>query len=77
PYQHRSQLSVEIMGRRNAWLETATHDSLLEAGQFLATLENRQGLKVACREEIAYRQKWSDAAQLEKLAAPLAKNGYG
>ncbi|HBO4484759.1 TPA: NTP transferase domain-containing protein [Pseudomonas aeruginosa] len=70
-------LSVEIMGRGYAWLDTGTHDSLLEAGQFIATLENRQGLKVACPEEIAYRQKWIDAAQLEKLAAPLAKNGYG
>lgn len=65
------------MGRGYAWLDTGTHDSLLEAGQFIATLENRQGLKVACPEEIAYRQKWIDAAQLEKLAAPLVKNGYG
>ncbi|ETV23604.1 glucose-1-phosphate thymidylyltransferase RfbA [Pseudomonas aeruginosa] len=76
-YLERGQLSVEIMGRGYAWLDTSTHDSLLEAGQFIATLENRQGLKVACPEEIAYRQKWIDAAQLEKLAAPLAKNGYG
>ncbi len=76
-YLERGQLSVEIMGRGYAWLDTGTHDSLLEAGQFIATLENRQGLKVACPEEIAYRQKWIDAAQLEKLAAPLAKNGYG
>jgi glucose-1-phosphate thymidylyltransferase len=59
------------------WLDTGTHDSLLEAGQFIATLERRQGLKVACPEEIAYRQGWIDAAQLQKLAAPLAKNGYG
>lgn len=76
-YLERGQLSVEIMGRGYAWLDSGTHDSLLEAGQFIATLENRQGLKVACPEEIAYRQKWIDAAQLEKLAAPLAKNGYG
>ncbi|RCM51863.1 glucose-1-phosphate thymidylyltransferase RfbA [Pseudomonas aeruginosa] len=76
-YLERGQLSVEIMGRGYAWLDTGTHDSLLEAGQFIATLEKRQGLKVACPEEIAYRQKWIDAAQLEKLAAPLAKNGYG
>ncbi|HBO4526288.1 TPA: glucose-1-phosphate thymidylyltransferase RfbA [Pseudomonas aeruginosa] len=76
-YLERGQLSVEIMGRGYAWLDTGTHDSLLEAGQFIATLENRQGLKMACPEEIAYRQKWIDAAQLEKLAAPLAKNGYG
>ncbi|HEH8440791.1 glucose-1-phosphate thymidylyltransferase RfbA [Pseudomonas aeruginosa] len=76
-YLERGQLNVEIMGRGYAWLDTGTHDSLLEAGQFIATLENRQGLKVACPEEIAYRQKWIDAAQLEKLAAPLAKNGYG
>ncbi|VTL98597.1 glucose-1-phosphate thymidylyltransferase [Pseudomonas aeruginosa] len=64
-YLERGQLSVEIMGRGYAWLDTGTHDSLLEAGQFIATLENRQGLKVACPEEIAYRQKWIDAAQLE------------
>ncbi|WBH30941.1 glucose-1-phosphate thymidylyltransferase RfbA [Pseudomonas aeruginosa] len=76
-YLERGQLSVEIMGRGYAWLDSGTHDSLLEAGQFIATLENCQGLKVACPEEIAYRQKWIDAAQLEKLAAPLAKNGYG
>ncbi|HBP0092847.1 TPA: glucose-1-phosphate thymidylyltransferase RfbA [Pseudomonas aeruginosa] len=76
-YLERGQLSVEIMGRGYAWLDSGTHDSLLEAGQFIATLENRRGLKVACPEEIAYRQKWIDAAQLEKLAAPLAKNGYG
>ncbi|MDP2196683.1 MAG: glucose-1-phosphate thymidylyltransferase, partial [Rhodocyclaceae bacterium] len=71
------QLNVEIMGRGMAWLDTGTHDSLLEAGQFIATLEKRQGLKVACPEEIAWRQGWIDDAQLEALAAPLAKSGYG
>ncbi|MDR7295719.1 glucose-1-phosphate thymidylyltransferase [Pelomonas aquatica] len=76
-YLKRGQLSVEIMGRGYAWLDTGTHDSLMEAGQFIATLEKRQGLKVACPEEIAYRAGWIDAAQLEALAKPLAKNGYG
>jgi glucose-1-phosphate thymidylyltransferase len=70
-------LQVEIMGRGYAWLDTGTHDSLLDASQFIATLERRQGLKVACPEEIAYRQGWIDAAQLEALAQPLKKNGYG
>jgi glucose-1-phosphate thymidylyltransferase len=76
-YLDKSQLDVEIMGRGYAWLDTGTHESLLEAGQFIATLENRQGLKVACPEEIAYRNQWIDAIQLEKLAKPLTKNGYG
>jgi glucose-1-phosphate thymidylyltransferase len=76
-YLARGQLDVEIMGRGYAWLDTGTHDSLLEAGQFIATLEKRQGLKVACPEEIAYRSGWIDAAQLERLADPLRKNGYG
>ena len=76
-YLERSQLHVEIMGRGYAWLDTGTHESLLEASQFIATLENRQGLKVSCPEEIAYRQKWIDAIQLEKLAQPLIKNAYG
>ncbi len=76
-YLRQNQLSVEIMGRGYAWLDTGTHDSLMEAGQFIATLEKRQGLKVACPEEIAFRQGWINAAQLEVLAQPLAKNGYG
>ncbi|RZI85850.1 MAG: glucose-1-phosphate thymidylyltransferase [Rubrivivax sp.] len=76
-YLRQGQLSVEIMGRGYAWLDTGTHDSLMEAGQFIATLEKRQGLKVACPEEIAFRAGWIDAAQLEALARPLAKNGYG
>ena len=76
-YLRQRQLAVEIMGRGYAWLDTGTHDSLMEAGQFIATLEKRQGLKVACPEEVAYRSGWIDAAQLEALARPLAKNGYG
>ncbi len=76
-YLEREQLGVQIMGRGLAWLDTGTHDSLLEASQYIATLEKRQGLKVACPEEIAYRNGWIDAVALEKLAAPLAKNGYG
>ncbi|WP_341522516.1 glucose-1-phosphate thymidylyltransferase RfbA [Pseudomonas sp. G.S.17] len=76
-YLERGDLSVEIMGRGYAWLDTGTQDSLLEAGNFIASLERRQGLKVACPEEIAFRQKWISAEQLETLAAPLLKNGYG
>lgn len=76
-YLEKEKLNVEIMGRGYAWLDTGTHDSLLEASQFIATLENRQGLKVSCPEEISYRLGWIDAAQLEKLAAPLSKNSYG
>lgn len=76
-YLAQTQLDVEIMGRGYAWLDTGTHDSLLEASQFIATLERRQALKVACPEELAYRNGWIDAAQLRALAAPLAKNGYG
>jgi glucose-1-phosphate thymidylyltransferase len=76
-YLEQGTLHVEIMGRGYAWLDTGTHETLLDASQFIATLENRQGLKVACPEEIAYRQQWIDAATLEKLAQPLKKNGYG
>ena len=76
-YLQAGRLHVEIMGRGYAWLDTGTHQSLLEASQFIATIENRQGLKVACPEEIAYRQRWIDASQLEKLAQPLLKSGYG
>ena len=76
-YLERGQLNVKLMGRGYAWLDTGTHDSLLEAGQFIATLEQRQGLKVACPEEIAFRAGWIDATQLAELARPLLKNGYG
>jgi glucose-1-phosphate thymidylyltransferase len=76
-YMDIGKLDVEIMGRGYAWLDTGTHESLLDAGQFIATIEQRQGLKVACPEEIAYRKGWINAAQLEELAAPLRKNGYG
>lgn len=76
-YLEQGQLSVEIMGRGYAWLDTGTHESLLDASQFIATLENRQGLKVACPEEIAFRQGWIDTEELEALAQPLVKNGYG
>ena len=76
-YLEMGQLQVEIMGRGYAWLDTGTHDSLIEAATFIATLQKRQGLMVACPEEIAFAQRWIDAAQLQQLAAPLAKNGYG
>ena len=76
-YLEQGRLNVEIMGRGYAWLDTGTHESLLDASQFIATLENRQGLKVACPEEIAFRQGWIDAEQLQALAQPLTKNGYG
>ena len=76
-YLEQGQLHVEMMGRGYAWLDTGTHDSLLEASSFIATLQKRQGLQVACPEEIAFAKGWLDAAQIQKLAAPLAKNGYG
>jgi glucose-1-phosphate thymidylyltransferase len=76
-YLARDQLNVELMRRGMAWLDTGTHDSLLEAGQFIATIQHRQGLKVACPEEIAYRKGYISASELEALAASLSKNGYG
>ena len=76
-YLDQGQLNVEVMGRGYAWLDTGTHDSLLEAGQFIATIEKRQGLKVACPEEIAFRRNWIGPEQLEALAQSLARNGYG
>jgi glucose-1-phosphate thymidylyltransferase len=76
-YLDRNQLNVEIMGRGYAWLDTGTHDSLMEAASFISTLQKRQGLMVACPEEIAYAQRWIDAARLQALAEPLRKSGYG
>jgi glucose-1-phosphate thymidylyltransferase len=76
-YLDRDQLSVEILGRGDAWLDTGTHDSLIEAGQFIQSLEKRQGLKICCPEEIAWRNRWIDDGQLEKLAGVLNKSGYG
>ncbi len=76
-YLERGQLDVEVMGRGLAWLDTGTHDSLLEAASFIATLQKRQGLMVACPEEIAYNQEWIDGEQVRRLAAPLAASGYG
>jgi glucose-1-phosphate thymidylyltransferase len=76
-YLQQGQLDVEIMGRGYAWLDTGTHDSLLEAGQFIATLEKRQGLKIACPEEIAFRAGWISADELAAQAQPMLKNGYG
>jgi len=76
-YMERNQLSVEVLGRGYAWLDTGTHESLLDASSFIRTIEERQGLKVACPEEIAYRAGFITGEQLERLAAPMAKNGYG
>ena len=76
-YLQQKTLKVELLGRGFAWLDTGTHDSLMEAGQFIETIEKRQGLKVACLEEIAYRMKYINAEQVRKLAEPLKKNGYG
>lgn len=76
-YLAQKKLSVEIMDRGYAWLDTGTHDSLLDAGQFISTIENRQGLKVACPEEVAFKKKWISRDDLEKLAIPLIKNQYG
>ena len=76
-YLEAGELAVETMGRGTAWLDTGTHESLLEAAHFIETIERRQGLKIACPEEIAYRMKYIDAAQLERLAAPMKKNAYG
>ncbi len=76
-YLEHGQLQVELMGRGIAWLDTGTHEAMLDAGQFIATLEKRQGLKVACPEEVAFRKRYIDAAQLERLAEPMKKNAYG
>ncbi|WP_374341403.1 glucose-1-phosphate thymidylyltransferase RfbA [Methyloversatilis sp.] len=76
-YLERGELDVQVMGRGHAWLDTGTHDSLIEAAQFIQTLEKRQGLKISCPEEIAWRQGWIDGEQLKKIATPLAKSGYG
>ena len=76
-YLEQGKLNVNVMGRGHTWLDTGTHESLLEASLFVSTIQKRQGLKVACLEEIAYPQKWIDASQVESLAKPLAKNDYG
>ena len=76
-YLSQNNLKVELLGRGFAWLDTGTHDSLLEAGQFIESIEKRKGLKVACLEEIAFRMEYINAEQVKKLAQPLKKNGYG
>jgi len=76
-YLDHDELDVQVLGRGDAWLDTGTHDSLIEASQFIQTLEKRQGLKISCPEEVAWRQGWISDAQLEAIAAPLAKSGYG
>jgi len=76
-YLEKQKLTVELIGRGYAWLDTGTHESLLEAHQFIQTIEHRQGLKIACPEEIAFRKKWISLSQLEKLTMPMIKNGYG
>jgi len=76
-YLERGALQVEVLGRGTAWLDAGTHDSLLDAGQFIATIQKRQGLKISCPEEIAYRKGYIDLGQLQRLAAPLARSGYG
>ena len=76
-YLQHGQLEVERLGRGDAWLDTGTHESLIDAAQFVQTIEKRQGLKMCCPEEVAWRQKWIDDKQLRALATPLAKNGYG
>src|SRR5690606_25089735 len=76
-YLEAGKLDVQVLGRGHAWLDTGTHESLLDAGVFIQTIEKRQGLKIACPEEIAWRSKWLTDAQLEALSAPLAKNEYG
>jgi len=76
-YLAQGKLRVELLGRGFAWLDTGTHDSLLEAGTFVETIEKRQGLKIACVEEVAYRMGFIDTAKLESLAGPMKKNGYG
>ena len=76
-YLREKRLNVEIMGRGSAWLDTGTHESLLDASQFISVIETRQGLKIACPEEIAWRMGYIDTAQLEELAGPMQKNAYG
>ena len=76
-YLERGDLNVEVLGRGFAWLDTGTHESLLEAGQFVQTIEHRQGFKIACLEEVAFNNGWLNVAQLKELAKPLMKNGYG